>query len=66
MTRTDIPGLPYLVAYRKKLLVELSFLYVPRLYQHLPLCCIWHRIHGVSKWICGIDWYYRTSYAQYV
>jgi hypothetical protein len=28
MTRTDIPGLPYLEAYRKKLLVELSFLYV--------------------------------------
>jgi len=28
MTRTDIPGLPYLVAYRKKLQVELSFPYV--------------------------------------
>jgi len=28
MTRTDIPGLLYLVAYRIKLLVELSFLYI--------------------------------------
>jgi len=28
MTRADISGLPYLVAYRKKLLEELSFLFI--------------------------------------